>query len=65
MGDFSARVQAKLSDEEQGVGQHTFDASNTRFDSMTEGVMRNRELFLGFLEDTNHIAINTYYAKAE
>ena len=38
LGDFNARVQAKLSDDEEGIGIHTFENNNTTFGQMTDPV---------------------------
>ena len=45
-GDFNARVQIKQSDEENCIGQHTFDKANITLATQDDGVVENRNYFI-------------------
>ena len=53
MGDFNVRLQAKFSDEEAGVGPHTFDKYNSQLGKQSPDVTDNRNRFTSFVEQTN------------
>ena len=66
VGDFNARIQKKLSDNETPIGTHLFDRHNDTLDSRTpeDKVRGNRSLFLGHCIDTNCIIASSSHMRA-
>ena len=72
MGDFNARIQRKLNENETAVGKHTFD---TNFDRLGENatddleaeerVIENRTMLLEFCNETNSVLSNTFFQKTD
>jgi len=48
LGDFNARVQKKLSINEYGIGNHTFNPTNITLENTTDEVLDNRKHFIDF-----------------
>ena len=53
MGDFNARVQKKLNEQERCVGEHTFDKHRDRIGerAIDYPTRENREMFIHFCND--------------
>ena len=67
MGDFNARVQKKLNEQEQCVGEHTFDKHRDRIgERATDYPTReNREIFINFCNEIDAVIINTCFQKPD
>ena len=62
IGDFNARIQTKLTKEEECVGPHTLDKENTRIARQPKGIIDNRHN-LKFCHRNNSILANTFFYK--
>jgi len=62
-GDFNARVQMKANPEEYGIGYHVFDQERITLEDQLEPVAENRELFINMLNQTDTLAMNTFFCK--
>ena len=49
MGDLNALIQAQLHDDEEGVGPHTFDVSNTTLTTQSDEVVDSRQMLIDLL----------------
>ena len=65
MGNFNARVQAKISEEENMVGPYTFDRENIRISTQEQNVIDNRENMLEFVANSDSIIASTFFKKQE
>jgi hypothetical protein len=48
IGDFNARIQTKLTEEEDCIGNYTFNADHVRINTQTEDTIDNRDRLIGF-----------------
>eukprot|EP00975_Prorocentrum_lima_P062876 12888071-Prorocentrum_lima.AAC.1 len=62
-GDWNARLQARLTEEDQYLGKHFFDRHNTTLDRQVEGTQQNREKLLHLCIDFNLRVCNTTFKK--
>ena len=46
LGDFNARVQCRLDDQELAVVGHVFNPTNTNLEQQSPGVMNSRLIFI-------------------
>ena len=65
MGDLNARIQAQLHDDEEGVGPHTFDASNTTLTTQSDEVVHSRQMLIDLLSEQKRVLANTLFPQNE
>ena len=65
IGDFNARIQAKLNIEETSLGPHIFDPTLNRLETQSIEILENRSNMIGFAERENAVIINTHFRKPE
>lgn len=64
-GDMNARVQVRISEAEDMVGDHTFDKGNTYADSLEPRVEESRSMLLEYAEETHQKLMNTFFPKQD
>ena len=66
LGDFNARVQARITEEEaEVIGPHTFEKESANPFGRSDEVVNSRQLFINFLINNNMKAMNTYFQKGD
>ena len=64
-GDFNARVQTRMGDHEQCIGQHTFDKRKITLETQDEGVKENRRMFISMCMQLKCKVMNTMFEKPD
>lgn len=61
LGDFNARIQGKLHDEDTCSGQHTFDLECTDMDMLPDVILDSRQRLVDFAESRNSVISDTFF----
>ena len=65
LGDFNARVQRSVGEEEECIGPFTFDRENTRLEQMGEEATDNRQRLLALCGEHDLMVANTWFQKPD
>eukprot|EP00975_Prorocentrum_lima_P011465 2438417-Prorocentrum_lima.AAC.1 len=63
LGDFNARLQTRLEDEETAIGPYQFDQVNLTLHRQTPEVMDNRQRFMDYVSSLDLRVMNTWFQK--
>ena len=62
-GDFNARIQRKIAENETCIGNHTLDRENTNIESLKPEIIENRNLLVKLCQEQDFKIINTFFPK--
>ncbi len=65
IGDFNARIQATISEEEECLGNYTFGKTNTTLEHQSNDVADNKERMIRYAEQAELKFMNTVFKKQE
>ena len=65
VGDFNARIQTKLSEEETCIGQHTFNKHNITIETQGDKIDESRNLLIDLCQSTQSTLMNTQFQKTD
>ena len=63
MGDFNARLHARLPGEERHIGKHIYGRGASYLNTTSTATKENRELFMSWLTEQDLTAKNTFFQK--